>query len=272
MRNSILSISYSLTCPHTAACQPKPTGDCWTPSSSLHPPLQVHFSHKKPTAPKPRLHLLVVLACLWTAQELGSSLLAAHIPQGKAELDPHGEQDMSLFSSEDKTRNKTDTDVYENRQRQGIGGGGDEDQIPGDPTAPIMCSKFQGTGTALRLQPCCQRVPVPRDPELPGNTAGGDIAIQFKPAELAPDQWTTACWRSPAKGPVKPRLGAWHRSCIPQQVHLSMGGKHPMLPVRTGHASTTLCQATELGGDKPILLHKAQCSLLAPRSLGGRML
>lgn len=57
---------------------------------------------------------------------------------------------MSLLSFEDKTRNKTDTDVYENRQRQGIGGGGDEDQIPGDPTVPITCSKYQGIGTALR--------------------------------------------------------------------------------------------------------------------------
>lgn len=55
MRNSILFISNNLTRPHTAAWQPKPTGDCWIPSSSLHPPLQVHFSHKRPTAPKPRL-------------------------------------------------------------------------------------------------------------------------------------------------------------------------------------------------------------------------
>lgn len=41
-------------------------------------------------------------------------------------------------------------DVYENRQRQGIRGEGDEDQILGDPTVPIMCSKYQGIGTALR--------------------------------------------------------------------------------------------------------------------------
>lgn len=33
-------------------------------------------------------------------------------------------------------------DVYENRQRQGIGGGGDEDQIPGD---PIVLSRAAST-------------------------------------------------------------------------------------------------------------------------------
>lgn len=60
---------------------------------------------------------------------------------------------MSLFSFEDRTKNKLTLmfpDVYENRQRQGIGGGGDEDQNPGDLTVPIICRRYQGIGTALK--------------------------------------------------------------------------------------------------------------------------
>lgn len=84
-------------------------------------------------------------------------------------------------------------DVYENRQRQGIGGGGDEDQIPGDPTVPIMCRKYQGIGTVLKRD-SSSAVSVTlcpgnqRKQSCQGTQQEGILQFIFKPTELVLDQ------------------------------------------------------------------------------------
>lgn len=155
-------------------------------------------------------------------------------------------------------------DMCENRQNQGTGGGGDEDQISRAPTVPTTCSEYQETGTMpgqhSSFTACMSGgCPVPRKPQeaefcflfcysCQVTQKGRGIAIHFQTNQISSCSVDKSPPEVSSKGSCDVEAEEQSLAQVPRlppAVPPSCGESipRPQRGTRTEQAPVTLCQA-----------------------------